>query len=232
MEEFIGFGLLALMVITGGLGIKRLFKPKKALFEYEDEIILDEKMLHYGPFSGSFMYPHRKFILLLTVSSSFLSADWDIRTIDGWGIDSYSNENLIMHKTSDSTKSNLYLEMARPFCITSEPTITTPVGNTNYSENDDIKATMTVDRGKPKEILLQIGNILGEGPDIDYVFKLAYFPSFRNGKTFHIKFDNDTRLEDMSFTIEGLSNAMKQSEKMCMSSYDFYEEEMQETNLI
>ena len=232
MEEVIGFGLLALMVITVGLGIKRLFKPKKALFEYEDEIILDEKMLHYGPFSGSFMYPHRKFILLLTVSSSFLSADWDIRTIDGWGIDSYSNENLIMHKTSDSTKSNLYLEMARPFCITSEPTITTPVGNTNYSENDDIKATMTVDRGKPKEILLKIGNILGEGPDIDYVFKLAYFPSFRHGKTFHIKFDNDTRLEDMIFTIEGLSNAMKQSEKMCMSTYDFYEEEMQETNLI
>ena len=232
MEEFIGFSLLALMVITGGLGVKRLFKPKKALFEYEDEIILDEKMLHYGPFSGSFMYPHRKFILLLTVSSSFLSADWDIRTIDGWGIDSYSNENLIMHKTSDSTKSNLYLEMARPFCITSEPTITTPVGNTNYSENDDIKAIMTVDRGKPKDILLQIGNILGEGPNIDYVFKLAYFPSFRNGKTFHIKFDNDTRLEDMSFTIEGLSNAMEQSEKMCMSSYDFYEEEMRETNLI
>ena len=232
MEEFIGFGLLTLMVITGGLGIKRMLKPKKALFEYEDEIILDEKMLHYGPFSGSFMYPHRKFILLLTVSSSFLSADWDIRTIDGWGIDSYSNENLIMHKTSDSTKSNLYLEMARPFCITSEPTITTPVGNTNYSENDDIKATMTVDRGKPKDILLQIGNILGEGPNIDYVFKLAYFPSFRNGKTFQIKFNNDTRLEDMSFTIEGLSNAMKQSEKMCMSTYDFYEEEMQETNLI
>ena len=232
MEEVIGFGLLALMVITVGLGIKRLFKPKKALFEYEDEIILDEKMLHYGPFSGSFMYPHHKFILLLTVSSSFLSADWDIRTIDGWGIDSYSSENLIMHKTSDSTKSNLYLEMARPFCITSEPTITTPVGNTNYSENDGIKATMTVDRGKPKEILLQIGNILGEGPNIDYVFKLAYFPSFRNGKTFHIKFNNDTRLEDMSFTIEGLSNAMEQSEKMCMSGYDFYEEEMQETNLI
>ena len=232
MEEFIGFGLLTFMVITGGLVIKRMLKPKKALFEYEDEIILDEKMLHYGPFSGSFMYPHRKFILLLTVSSSFLSADWDIRTIDGWGIDSYSNENLIMHKTSDSTKSNLYLEMARPFCITSEPTITTPVGNTNYSENDDIKATMTVDRGKPKEILLQIGNILGEGPDIDYVFKLAYFPSFRHGKTFHIKFNNDSRLENMSFTIEGLSNAMEQSEKMCMSGYDFYEEEMQETNLI
>ena len=231
MEEVIGFGLLALMVITVGLGIKRLFKPKKALFEYEDEIILDEKMLHYGPFSGSFMYPHRKFILLLTVSSSFLSADWT-RTIDGWGIDSYSNENLILHKTGNDTSTNFYLEMARPFCVTSDPTITAPVGNTKYSEDDEIKATMTVDRGKPKEILLKIGNILGEGPDIDYVFKLAYFPSFRNGKTFYIKFDNDTRLEDMSFTIEGLSNAMKQSEKMCMSTYDFYEEEMQETNLI
>jgi len=231
MEEFIGFSLLALMVITVGLGIKRLFKPKKALFEYEDEIILDEKMLHYGPFSGTFMYPHRKFILLLTVSSSFLSADWT-RTIDGWGIDSYSNENLILHKTGNDTRTNFYLEMARPFCVTSDPTITAPVGNTKYSEDDEIKATMTVDRGKPKEILLKIGNILGEGPDIDYVFKLAYFPSFRHGKTFHIKFDNDTRLEDMSFTIEGLSNAMKQSEKMCMSSYDFYEEEMQETNLI
>ena len=45
MEEFIGFGLLALMVVIGGLGIKRLFKPKKDFFEYEDEIILDEKML-------------------------------------------------------------------------------------------------------------------------------------------------------------------------------------------
>ena len=232
MEEVIGYVIVGSVVIGLYLGIKKLFKKKTGLFTYEDEIILDKKMLHYGPFSGAFVYPHRKFILLLSISSSFLTAEWDIRTIDGWGIDSYSNENLIMQKTSDNTKSNLYLEMARPFCITSEPTITTPVGNTNYSENDDIKATMTVDRGKPKEILLQIGNILGDGPDIDYVFKLAYFPSFRNGKTFHIKFDNDTRLEDMSFTIEGLSNAMKQSEKMCMSIYDFYEEEMQETNLI
>ena len=232
MEEVIGYVIIGSVIVGLYLGIKKLFKKKTGLFTYEDEIILDKKMLHYGPFSGAFVYPHRKFILLLSISSSFLSADWDIRTIDGWGIDSYSSENLIMQKTSDNTKSNLYLEMARPFCITSEPTITTPVGNTNYSENDDIKATMTVDRGKPKEILLKIGNILGEGPDIDYVFKLAYFPSFRNGKTFHIKFNNDTRLEDMSFTIEGLSNAMKQSEKMCMSSYDFYEEEMQETNLI
>jgi hypothetical protein len=231
MEEVIGFGLLALMVITGGLGIKRLFKPKKDFFEYEDEIILDEKMLHYGPFSGSFMYPHRKFILLLTVSSSFLSADWT-RTIDGWGIDTYSNENLILHKTGNDTSTNFYLEMARPFCVTSEPTITAPVGNTKYSEDDEIKATMTVDRGKPKDIVLEVGNIIGEGSNIDYVLKLAYFPSIREGKTFEIKFDNSSSLQDMSFTIEGMSHAIKHSERMCMSGLDIYESEMQETNLI
>ena len=231
MEEVIGFGLLALMVITGGLGIKRLFKPKKDFFKYEDEIILDEKMLHYGPFSGSFMYPHRKFILLLTVSSSFLSADWT-RTIDGWGIDTYSNENLILHKTGNDTSTNFYLEMARPFCVTSDPTITAPVGNTKYSEDDEIKATMTVDRGKPKDIVLEVGNIIGEGSNIDYVLKLAYFPSIREGKTFEIKFGNSSSLQDMSFTIEGLSYAIKHSERMCMSGLDIYESEMQETNLI
>ena len=231
MEEVIGFGLLALMVITAGLGIKRLFKPKKDFFEYEDEIILDEKMLHYGPFSGSFMYPHRKFILLLTVSSSFLSADWT-RTIDGWGIDTYSNENLILHKTGNDISTNFYLEMARPFCVTSDPTITAPVGNTKYSEDDEIKATMTVDRGKPKDIVLEVGNIIGEGSNIDYVLKLAYFPSIREGKTFEIKFGNSSSLQDMSFTIEGLSYAIKHSERMCMSGLDIYESEMQETNLI
>ena len=41
MEEVIGFGLLGLIVFTVGLGIKRWLKPKKDLFEYEDEIYLD-----------------------------------------------------------------------------------------------------------------------------------------------------------------------------------------------
>ena len=72
MEEVIGFGLLGLIVFTVGLGIKRWLKPKKDLFEYEDEIILDDKIVHFGPFSGSHMYKHHKFIFLLIVSSSFL----------------------------------------------------------------------------------------------------------------------------------------------------------------
>ena len=36
----------------------------------------------------------------------------------------------------------------------------------------------------------------------------------------------------MSFTIEGLSHVINHSERMCMSSYDLEEPEMQETNLI
>ena len=80
MEEFIGFGLVSLVVLGLFLGMKKIFNRKKNLFEYDDEIILDNKIVHYGPFSGSLMYPHRKFIFLLAFSSSFLSAGIDLRT--------------------------------------------------------------------------------------------------------------------------------------------------------
>ena len=231
MEEFIGFGLVSLVVLGLFLGMKRIFSKKKNLFEYDDEIILDNKIVHYGPFSGSLMYPHRKFIFLLAFSSSFLSADWT-RTIDGWGINSYSNENLVIHKTGEDTSTNFYLEMARPFCITSEPTVTIPIGNSKFSIDSEIEATMTVDRGKPKDIVLEVGNIIGESPNFDYVLKIAYFPSIRGGKTFDIKFDSNSSLDDMSFSIAGMSHAIKHSERMCMSGYDFQEPEIQETSLI
>ena len=231
MEEFIGFGLVSLVVLGLFLGMKRIFSKKKNLFEYDDEIILDNNIVHYGPFSGSLMYPHRKFIFLLAFSSSFLSADWT-RTIDGWGINSYSNENLVIHKTGEDTSTNFYLEMARPFCITSEPTVTIPIGNSKFSIDSEIEATMTVDRGKPKDIVLEVGNIIGESPNFDYVLKITYFPSIRGGKTFDIKFDSNSSLDDMSFSIAGMSHAIKHSERMCMSGYDFQEPEIQETSLI
>ena len=231
MEEFIGFGLVSLVILGLFLGMKKIFNRKKNLFEYDDEIILDNKIVHYGPFSGSLMYPHRKFIFLLAFSSSFLSADWT-RTIDGWGINSYSNENLVIHKTGEDTSTNFYLEMARPFCITSEPTVTIPIGNSKFSIDSEIEATMIVDRGKPKDIVLEVGNIIGESPNFDYVLKIAYFPSIRGGKTFDIKFDSNSSLDDMSFSITGMSHAIKHSERMCMSGYDFQEPEIQETSLI
>jgi len=231
LEEFIGFGLVSLVVLGLFLGMKKIFNRKKNLFEYDDEIILDNNIVHYGPFSGSLMYPHRKFIFLLAFSSSFLSADWT-RTIDGWGINSYSNENLVIHKTGEDTSTNFYLEMARPFCITSEPTVTIPIGNSKFSIDSEIEATMTVDRGKPKDIVLEVGNIIGESPNFDYVLKIAYFPSIRDGKTFDIKFDSSSSLDDMSFSIAGMSHAIKHSERMCMSGYDFQEQEIQDTSLI
>lgn len=231
MEEFIGFGLVGLIALGLFFAIRKIIRKKRNLFEYDDEIILDNKIVHYGPFSGSVMYPHRKFIFLLAFSSSFLSADWT-RTIDGWGIDSYSDVNLILHKTGDDTSTNFYLEMARPFCITSEPTLTIPIGNSKYSIESEIEATMTVDRGKPKDIILEVGNIIGDSPNLDYVLKLAYFPSMRDAKTFNIKFDNNTSLDDISFTIEGMMHAIKHSERMCMSGYDIYQSDIQDTNYI
>jgi len=231
LEEFIGFGLVVLIALGLFFGIRKIIRKKRNLFEYDDEIILDNKIVHYGPFSGSVMYPHRKFIFLLAFSSSFLSADWT-RTIDGWGIDSYSDVNLILHKTGDDTSTNFYLEMARPFCITSEPTLTIPIGNSKYSIESEIEATMTVDRGKPKDIILEVGNIIGDSPNLDYVLKLAYFPSMRDAKTFNIKFNNSTSLGDISFTIEGMMHAIKHSERMCMSGYDLEEPEITETSLI
>ena len=229
MEEFIGFGLLALMVVTVGLGIRRLFKPKKALFEYEDEIILDEKMVHYGPFSGSFMYPHRKFILLLTVSSSFLAADIELRTIDNWGISSWGNETLVMQKTSDNHQSNFYIEMDRPFCICTDPIITTPSGETNYNVGDRIEAVMTIDDYKPKKVVFDVKNIFDDG---NYLLKPKHYPSLRYAEIIKIKFAQNVALDDMLFNTKGMRNAMKQSERICFSDYELDEEVIQETNKI
>ena len=103
MVEVIGFSLVGFMVLSIIIGIRKLFGRKKKLFD-EEEIILDSKMMHFGPFSGSFMYTHRKFIFLLACSSSFLEASLELRTVDNWGIWSYSNENLVLQKTSEDTK--------------------------------------------------------------------------------------------------------------------------------
>jgi len=231
MVEVIGFSLVGFMVLGIIGGIRKLFGRKKKLFD-EEEIILDSKMMHFGPFSGSFMYTHRKFIFLLACSSSFLEASLELRTIDNWGIWSYSNENLVLQKTSEDKETNLYIEMSRPFCICTDPTILIPVGDTNYSEGDRVKATMTVDKGKPKEVILKVYNILGSGSDRDYVMKLHYFPSMRDVDMINIKFNSATPFSNIAFNTKGMANAMHQSEKICMSGYDIEQDEMLETNRI
>ena len=142
MEEYIGFSLIGLLVVSLIFGVKKLLTRKKDLYDYEDEIILDNDMVHFGPFSGSIKNPYQKLVLLAAFSSSFLSADIELRTIDNWGITSWGREALIIQKTSDNQDSHFFIEMERPFCICTDPLITTPSGTTNYNTGDRIEASI------------------------------------------------------------------------------------------
>ena len=228
MEEFIGFGLAAIFITSLVLIIKKTFKKKKDLYKYEDEIILDNDMIHYGPFSGSLDKSYRKHILLLAVSSSFLSADIEFRTIDNWGINSWGQEALILHKKSDDLQSNFYIEMNRPFCICTDPMITTPTETTNYNIGDKIEAVISVDNFKPKKIVFEVINIFD---DDNYLLKPKHYPSLRYAEIIKIKFAQNVELDDMLFNTKGMSNAMKQSERICFSNYQLQESEIEDVRI-
>ena len=228
MEEFIGFGLVALFITGLVLTIRKVFTKKKDLYEYEDEIILDNDMVHYGPFSGSSDKSYRKHIFLLAVSSSFLSADIELRTIDNWGINSWGQEALILQKTSDDHQSNFYIEMNRPFCICTDPVITTPSGTSNYNIGDKIEAVITVDDYKPKKVVFDVKNIFDDGT---YLLKPKYYPSLRYAEIIKIKFTQNVSLDDMLFNTKGMSNAMKQSERICFSDYQLKESEIEDVRI-
>ena len=216
MEEFIGFGLVALFITGLVLTIKKAFTKKKDFYEYEDEIILDNDMVHYGPFSGSPDKPYRHHILILAVSSSFLSADIELRTIDNWGITSWGREALIIQKTSDNQDSHFFIEMERPFCICTDPLITTPSGTTNYNTGDRIEAVITVDNYKPKKVVFEVESVFDDG---DYLLRPKYYPSLRYAEIIKVKFAQNVELDDMLFNTKGMSHAMKQSERICFSDY-------------
>ena len=228
MEEFISFSLIALFITGLVLIIKKVFIKKKDLYEYEDEIILDNDMVHYGPFSGSIDKSYRKHILLLAISSSFLSADIKFRTIDNWGISSWGHEALILQKTSDNHQSNFYIEMNRPFCICTDPIITTPSRTTNYNIGDKIEAVITVDDYKPKKVVFEVKNIFDDGA---YLLKPKYYPSLRDAEIIKIKFAQNVELDDMLFNTKGMSNAMQQSERICFSDYDLKESAVEDVRI-
>ena len=226
MEEYIGFGLVALILLGLFLTIKKIFTKKKKL--HGDEIILDNDMVHYGPFSGSLDKSYRKHTLLLAVSSSFLAADIELRTIDNWGISSWDNETLLLQKTSYDTNSNLYIEMERPFCICTDPVITTDSGNTNYNIGDRIEAEMTVDEHKPKKIVFDVKSISDNG---SYLLKPKYYPSLRYAEIIKIKFAQNVDMDEMVFNTRGMSSAMKQSERICFSEYPLNESEIEDVRI-
>jgi len=228
MEQFLNFGLVALFITGLVVIIKKVFTKKKDLYEYEDEIILDNDMVHYGPFSGSQDKSYRHHILLLAISSSFLAADIELRTIDNWGISSWGKETLLLQKTSDNQKSNFYIEMDRPFCICTDPIITTPSGETNYNVGDRIEAVMTVDDFKPKKVVFDIKNIFEDGT---YLLKPKYYPSLRYAEIIKIKFAQNIALDDMLFNTKGMRNAMKQSERICFSDYQLKDSEIEDAKV-
>ena len=228
MEEFIGFGFIGLLMVCLILVTKRLFTKKKDLYKYEDEIILDD-MAHYGPFSGNFKNPCQKLVILLAVSSSFLQANIELRTIDNWGISSWGQETLMLQKTSDDTNSNLFIGMERPFCICTDPLIITPPGKTNFNVGDKIEAVMIVDNYKPKDIVFNVADISDDG---SYLLRPKYYPGLSNAQIIKIKFAQATKMNNMLFNTKGMSNAMKQSERICLSHYDLMDEEIQDTNRI
>jgi len=229
MEEYIGFGVVALLVVSLIFGVKKLLTRKKDLYDYEDEIILDNDMVHYGPFSGSIKSSCQKLVFLLAFSSSFLSADIELRTIDNWGINSWGEETLILKKTSDNHNSHLFIEMERPFCICTDPLISTPSGATNFNVGDRIEAVITVDDFKPNKVVFDVESVFDDG---DYLLRPKYYPSLRYAEIIKIKFAQNVALDDMLFNTKGMRNAMKQSERICFSDYDLKAEAVQETNRI
>ena len=228
MEEYIGFGLIGLLVVSLIFGVKKLLTRKKDLYDYEDEIILDNDMVHYGPFSGSIKNPCQKLVLLAAFSSSFLSADIELRTIDNWGITSWGREALIIQKTSDNQDSHFFIEMERPFCICTDPLITTPSGTTNYNTGDRIEAVITVDNYKPKKVVFEVQSVFDDG---DYLLRPKYYPSLRYAEIIKVKFAQNVELEDMLFNTKGMSHAMKQSERICFSDYELKESEIEDVKV-
>ena len=119
--------------------------------------------------------------------------------------------------------------MPRPFCICTDPVITTPAGSSNYNIGDKVEAMMTINNNKSKKIVLHVKNIFEDG---DYLLKPQYYPSIRYAEIIKIKFAHHINLDDMLFNTKGMSNAMKQSEKICLSGYDLEEPKTQEVNHI
>lgn len=220
MQEVI-LGLIVLIAVF--IPLYRFIKRKKKL--NQDLQLEDVDMIRYGPFSGQYSIP-KKVLVFLLCSSQIVFADINLRTIDNWGIDNWGNDTLMMQKTSDNTKSNLYIEMNRPFCICTDPIITTPMQSSTYNKGDKIKATMTVDNYKPVDIIFEVDSILD---DDDYVLRPRYYPSLRYADIVKIKFENNVPLDDMLFNTKGMTNAMKQSERICLSIFELEEQTIQDT---
>ena len=76
---------------------------------------------------------------------------------------------------------------------------------------------MTVNNFKPTPIVFKVDQVFENGA---YLLRPKYYPSIRNAELIKIKFKQADKLEDMIFNTRGMSNAMKQSERICFSEYE------------
>ena len=135
---------------------------------------------------------------------------------------------MIIQKTSDNQDSHFFIEMERPFCICTDPLITTPSGTTNYNTGDRIDAVITVDNYKPKKVVFEVESVFDDG---DYLLRPKYYPSLRYAEIIKVKFAQNVELDDMLFNTKGMSHAMKQSERICFSNYELKESEIEDVKV-
>ena len=223
MQEVI-LGLIVLIAVF--IPLYRFIKRKKKL--NQDLQLEDVDMIRYGPFSGQYSI-RKKVLVFLLCSSQMLFAEINLSTIDNWGIESWGQETLMLKKTSNSTKSNFFIEMSRPFCICTDPLITTQIANSTYNKGDKIKATMSIDNYKPVDIIFEVVTFLN---DTEFLLRPKFYPSLRYANIIKIKFEHNVPLDDILFNTKGMTNAMKQSEKICLSIFELEEAEMKDTRNI
>ena len=116
--------------------------------------------------------------------------------------------------------------MERPFCICTDPVITTDSGNTNYNIGDRIEAVMTVDEHKPK-IVFDVKSISDNG---SYLLKPKYYPSLGYAEIIKIKFAQNVDMDEI-IQYKGNVSAMKQSERICFSEYPLNESEIEDVRI-
>ena len=168
---------------------------------------------------------HILVLLIISFSQNSL-AEISIQTLDSWRIESYSSDNLMVRKPSEKSDSYLAFEMSRPFCICTDPLITTPIANSTYNKGDKIKATMSIDNYKPVDIIFEVVTFLN---DTEFLLRPKFYPSLRYANIIKIKFEHNVPLDDILFNTKGMTNAMKQSEKICLSIFELEDSNMQDT---
>ena len=82
---------------------------------------------------------------------------------------------------------------------------------------------------KPVDIIFEVDTILD---DEQIIARARYYPSLRYADIVKIKFENNVLLDDMLFNTKGMTNAMKQSEKICLSIYELEESEIKDARNI